>query len=100
MLTVRFRNGRTLGRVEEAFAASMSPGDTFFFAGISLEVERIDTEDLIVRATARPARIPTYGGARMPLSTNLADRVREFLWDSSEWARFPDDVREWLEAQA
>ena len=99
MLTVRFRNGRTLGKVEEAFAASMSPKDTFFFAGMSLEVEKIDTEDLIVRATARPARIPTYGGARMPISTNLADRVREFLWDSSEWARFPDDVREWLEVQ-
>ena len=99
MLSVRFKNGRTLGRVEEAFAATMSPGDTFFFAGMSLEVERIDTEDLVVRATARPARIPSYGGSRMPLSTNLADRVRGFLADSSEWARFPDDVREWLEAQ-
>jgi len=100
MLTVRFKNGRTLGRVEEAFAASMSPKDTFFFAGMSLEVERIDTEDLVVRATSRPARIPTYGGARMPISTNLADRVRGFLWDRSEWARFPDDVREWLEVQS
>lgn len=100
MLSVRFRNGRTLGKVEEAFAASMSPGDTFFFAGTSLEVEKIDTEDLIVRATARPARIPTYGGARMPISTNLADRVRGFLADPTEWPRFPDDVREWLEVQA
>ena len=79
MLTVRFKNGRSLGKVEEAFAASMSPKDTFFFAGMSLEVERIDTEDLVVRATSRPARIPTYGGARMPISTNLADRVRGFL---------------------
>jgi len=100
MLTVRFKNGRSLGKVEEAFAASMRPKDTFFFAGMSLEVERIDTEDLVVRATSRPARIPTYGGARMPISTNLADRVRGFLWDSGEWARFPDDVREWLEVQS
>jgi ATP-dependent Lhr-like helicase len=100
MLNVRFKNGRSLGKVEEAFAASLSNGDTFFFAGMSLEVIAIDTEDLLVRATARPARIPTYGGARMPLSTNLADRVRGFLADSSEWARFPDDVREWLEVQA
>ncbi|HTI31344.1 MAG TPA: ligase-associated DNA damage response DEXH box helicase [Sphingomonas sp.] len=100
MLTVRFRNGRKLGKVEEAFAATLSHKDTFFFAGMSLEVEKIDTEDLIVRATARPARIPTYGGARMPLSTNLADRVRTFLDTPQEWARFPDDVREWLEVQS
>jgi ATP-dependent helicase Lhr and Lhr-like helicase len=99
MLKVRFKNGRTLGRVEEGFAATLSTGDTFFFSGISLEVERIDTEDVVVRATSRPARIPSYGGARMPLSTNLANRVRGFLHDDSEWPRFPPDVREWLEVQ-
>jgi len=99
MLTVRFRNGRKLGKVEEAFAATLSPRDTFFFSGLSVEVETIDGEDLIVRATARPARIPTYGGARMPLSTNLADRVRHFLHEPQQWVRFPPDVREWLEVQ-
>jgi ATP-dependent Lhr-like helicase len=100
MLQVRFNNGRQLGKVEEAFASTLSHGDTFFFAGLSLEVMKIDTEDLIVRATSRPARIPTYGGSRMPLSTNLAARVREFLASPEDWARFPDDVREWLEFQA
>jgi ATP-dependent Lhr-like helicase len=100
MLTVRFRNGRKLGKVEEGFAATLSHGDTFFFAGLSLEVETIDTEDLVVRATSRPARIPSYGGSRMPLSTSLADRVRRFLADSSEWHRFPADVRDWLAMQA
>ena len=100
MLSVRFRNGRQLGRVEEAFANQLSTGDTFFFAGLSLEVEKIDQTDLIVHATSKPARIPTYGGSRMPLSTNLADRVRGFLADPGQWPRFPDDVREWLEYQA
>jgi len=99
MLTVRFKNGRSLGKVEEAFAATLSPRDTFFFSGMSLEVERVDTEDVVVRATSRPARIPTYGGARMPISTNLADRVRGFLASPEEWPRFPGDVREWLEVQ-
>lgn len=98
-LDVRFKNGRKLGTVEEYFASTLSPGDTFFFSGLSLEVERIDTADLVVRATTRPARIPTYVGARMPLSTNLARRVRGFLHDRSQWPRFPDDVREWLEMQ-
>ncbi|WP_132908443.1 ligase-associated DNA damage response DEXH box helicase [Sphingomonas sp. BK235] len=100
MLKVRFRNGRALGKVEEGFAATLSHGDTFFFAGLSLEVEKIDTEDLIVRATSRPARIPTYGGSRMPLSTNLASRVRRFLAEPGEWHRFPADVHEWLEIQS
>ncbi len=100
LLTVRFKNGRKLGRVEEGFAASLSVRDTFFFSGISLEVERIDTEDVIVRATSRPACIPSYGGARMPLSTRLAERVRQLLHDPHEWSRFPPDVREWLEMQA
>lgn len=100
MLTVRFKNGRSLGKVEEAFASTLTSGDTFFFAGLSLEVIRIDVEDLVVQASKRPARIPTYGGSRMPISTNLADRVRRFLDSPDEWHRFPDDVREWLEVQS
>lgn len=99
VLDVRFRNGRRLGTVEEYFAATLSPGDTFFFAGLSLEVERMDTSELIVRATTRPARIPSYMGARMPLTTHLAGRVRGFLHDRAQWPRFPADVREWLEIQ-
>ncbi|MFO1240781.1 MAG: ligase-associated DNA damage response DEXH box helicase [Sphingomonadaceae bacterium] len=100
MLAVRFRNGRKLGMLDEFFAASLVKGDCFFFAGMSLEVEGVDATDLIVRATTRRARIPSYGGARMPLTTHLADRVRTFLHDRSQWARFPDDVRVWLEMQA
>ena len=99
MLEVRFRNGRSLGRVEERFAASLSPGDTFWFAGTSLEVEGVKDMEIIVRASKKAAMIPSYGGARMPLTTHLADRVRALLVDRAGWARFPDDVREWLEVQ-
>ena len=98
-LNVRFRNGRTLGQVEEYFAATLVPGDTFHFAGLSLEVIAIEAADLLVRASTRPARVPTWVGARIALSTNLAARVRSFLHDRSQWPRFPADVREWLEAQ-
>jgi len=99
LLDVRFKNGRKLGTVEEYFASTLMAGDTFFFAGLVLEVEKIDGIDLMVKATTKPARIPTYVGARMAMSTNLADRVRNFLYDRDEWPRFPDDVREWLEVQ-
>ncbi|WP_336987528.1 ligase-associated DNA damage response DEXH box helicase [Altererythrobacter aquiaggeris] len=99
MLEVRFKNGRSLGRVEERFAASLSSGDTFFFSGTSLEVIEIKDMDILVRASAKSATIPSYGGARMPLTTHLANRVRDMLVDRASWARFPDDVREWLEMQ-
>ncbi|WP_338446691.1 ligase-associated DNA damage response DEXH box helicase [Pelagerythrobacter marensis] len=99
MLTVRFRNGRQLGKVEERFAATLSPGDTFFFAGMSLEVDQLKDMDVIVRAAKASAAIPSYGGQRLPLTTHLADRVRAMLVDRAGWARFPDDVREWLEVQ-
>ncbi|QPQ54582.1 ligase-associated DNA damage response DEXH box helicase [Allosphingosinicella flava] len=99
LLDVKFRNGRKLGTVEDYFASTLSPGDTFFFSGLVLEVEKIDGTDLFVRATAKSARIPTYVGARMAMTTNLADRVRHFLHDRAQWPRFPDDVRDWLHAQ-
>ncbi len=99
MLNVRFRNGRNLGKVEESFAATLSPRDTFFFAGISLEVEAIKDLDLIVRACKAAKNIPSYMGGRLSLTTNLSQRVRAFLTDRAGWARFPDDVREWLEMQ-
>ena len=76
MMDVRFKNGRKLGTVEEGFASTLAPGDHFFFAGLSLEVERIKDSDIIVHASSKPARIVTYGGQRMSMSTHLADRVR------------------------
>lgn len=99
MLDVRFRNGRKLGKVEEDFAAGLGPGDSFTFAGMALEVEMVKDLDLIVRAAKKAKQIPSYMGARMPLTTHLAERVRAMLIDRPGWSRFPDDVREWLEMQ-
>ncbi|CCW19867.1 ATP-dependent helicase, DEAD/DEAH box family,associated with Flp pilus assembly [Sphingobium indicum BiD32] len=98
-LAVRFANGRKLGTVEEGFAAQLTPGDSFFFSGMALEVVKMDTSDLIVRATSKQARIPSWGGTRMAMSTRLADRVRTFLASPDQWHSFPPDVREWLDMQ-
>ncbi len=100
MMEVRFRNGRRLGRVEEAFGASLSPGDRFFFAGLALEVERVEVTDILVRATTKNARFVSYMGARLAITSTLAARVRRFFDDPGQWTRFPPDVREWLEVQA
>ncbi|MGV3553694.1 MAG: ligase-associated DNA damage response DEXH box helicase [Croceibacterium sp.] len=99
MIEIRFRNGRSLGKVEEQFAASLRNGDTFRFAGLDLEVESLKDLELIVRAAKSSAQIPSYMGLRLPLTTHLADRVRAMLVDRASWGRFPDDVREWLEVQ-
>ena len=99
MIEVRFRNGRSLGKVEEQFAASLSPGDTIRFAGMDLEVESLRELELVVRAAKKSGIIPSYLGLRLPLTTHLADRVQAMLADRAGWGRFPDDVREWLEVQ-
>jgi len=100
LLTVRFRNGRRLGTIEEGYASTLSPGDHFYFSGLSLEVEQFKDTDIIVRASSKTARIVTYGGQRMSMSTHLANRVRHMLCDRNDWHRFPDDVRDWLEVQS
>ena len=99
LLTVRFRNGRKLGTIEEGYASTLAPGDHFYFSGLSLEVEQFKDTDIIVHASSKRARIVTYGGQRMSMSTHLANRVRQMLADRNDWRRFPDDVRDWLEVQ-
>jgi ATP-dependent Lhr-like helicase len=99
LLTVRFRNGRKLGTIEEGYASTLAPGDHFYFSGLSLELEQFKDTDIIVHASSKPARIVTYGGQRMSMSTHLANRVRHMLADRNDWRRFPDDVRDWLEVQ-
>jgi ATP-dependent Lhr-like helicase len=100
LLTVRFRNGRKLGTIEEGYASTLAPGDLFFFSGLSLEVEQFKDADIIVRASTQSGRIVTYGGQRMSMSTHLANRVRHMLCDRNDWHRFPQDVSDWLEVQS
>ncbi len=99
MVDVRFRNGRSLGRVDESFAASLRPGQTIRFAGLDLEIEAMRDTELVVRAAKKTGQIPSYMGQRLPLTTHLAGRVQALLADRAGWVLFPDDVREWLEVQ-
>ncbi|HEY8288369.1 MAG TPA: DNA ligase-associated DEXH box helicase, partial [Acetobacteraceae bacterium] len=43
--------------------------------------------------------VPAYEGGRLPLTTNLADRVRALLQTPARWNLFPEQVREWLRLQ-
>ncbi|MFM1855486.1 MAG: hypothetical protein RLZ83_795, partial [Pseudomonadota bacterium] len=79
-MPVKWLSGGTLGHVEENFIARLKPGDTFVFAGRVLEFVRARDLVAYVRASSRTrGAIPYWGGGRMPLSTELADAVREVL---------------------
>lgn len=94
------RTGRKLGTLEEWFFETLNPGDAFYFAGETLKLERVDGPDAIVSRTVHEApRIPTWGGAKFPWSTYLADRVRAMLCDRAAWADYPEQVRDWLAKQ-
>ncbi len=99
-MNVRFgRRGRTFGQVEEWFGAQLRVGDSFLFAGQTLEVTGFDQADILVRMGRGRPSVPTYVGGRMPLTTNLARRVRGLLNAPERWAEMPADVAEWLSVQ-
>jgi ATP-dependent Lhr-like helicase len=100
LLKVRYARGGTLGEVEEYFANMLVPGDTFMFAGRLLRFLglRDTTVEVADGGTGEP-KVPAYAGGRMPLTTNLADRVRGMLQDPATWGAFPEPVQEWLALQ-
>jgi ATP-dependent Lhr-like helicase len=93
------RGGKRLGQIEEWFGGQLRVGDSFLFAGLTLAVTGFDGADIHVRIGRGTPSVPSYVGGRMPLSTNLAARVRGLLNAPDRWAEMPDDVREWLEIQ-
>jgi ATP-dependent Lhr-like helicase len=94
------RGGRLLGEVEEYFIEMLTPGDTFVFAGEVLRYEAIVEHEVYVsRATSEDPKVPSYEGGKFPLSTYLADRVRQIVSDGDLWGGLPPQVREWLEIQ-
>jgi len=109
-ISIRFASGRTLGTVEEGFISRIRPGGQFVFSGRRLELVRIHQQV----ATVRPGRathrgqIAIWGGAKMPLSSELAhavarrlrgdgpasaemDAVAPILAIQKSWSALPDD---------
>ena len=105
MLAVRIsmgrgRAGRKIGEVEEGMLEMLDPGDTFVFAGqVWALVAVTGTEVLVSPAVNKDPKMPSWGGSKFALSTFLAGRVRELMFDQAHWRVLPPDVREWLEAQ-
>jgi len=94
------RSGRVLGQVEEYFAENLSSGDTFLFGGEVLKFDGIsENEVLVSRANSTDPKIPAYDGGKFPLSTFLAEGVRELIAEPRRWRELPDAVQHWLELQ-
>ena len=92
--------GPTLGEVEEYFVNMLRPGDAFIFAGRKLKflgVRELAVE--CVEGGEGDPLVPAYAGGRLPLTTNLATRVRGLLQSPDSWHRFPEQVAEWLRLQ-
>lgn len=99
-LVGRKRAGPVLGEIEEYFVNLLRPGDTFMFAGRLLQFLRL--HEMAVECAEGgdgEPMVPAYEGGRLPLTTNLADRVRGLLQDPARWGLFPDQVQEWLRLQ-
>ncbi len=94
------RPGRKLGEIEEYFISTLTPGDTFLFAGEILRFLGVSELDVLVtRSVSDKPAIPSYNGGKFPLTTFLADRVRHMIHDPDQWTDLPDTVREWFEVQ-
>jgi ATP-dependent helicase Lhr and Lhr-like helicase len=92
--------GFVLGQLEEWFLSQLSVGDTFLFAGQVLRFEGMDEfGGLATRSNSSEPMIPSYQGGKFPLSTYLAQRVREILASPERWKHLPDQVGDWLSTQ-
>ena len=79
------RFGPVLGEVEEYFVNLLRPGDTFMFAGRLLRFLRLHENAVeCAEGGAGEPMVPAYEGGRLPLTTNLADRVRGLLQDAAK----------------
>lgn len=102
-MLVKWQHGGSLGSIEESFIARLRPGDSFTFAGRRLELVRVREMTAYVQLAKRDAGVvPRWNGARMPLSSELADALlaeleaaRAGRFDSAELQR----VRPLLEIQ-
>ena len=101
--TLKVRMGRfgsPLGEVEEAFASTLSPGDTFLIGGQIVRYEGLHEMTVEVsRAAGRDPKVAVFSGTKFATSTVLAGRILE-IFQQSRWPDLPRHTAEWLTLQA
>ena len=93
------RGGRPLGEVEETFAASLTPGDTFLIGG---RIVRFDSlREMVVQVTpsaGKKPRVAVFMGTKFSTSTQLSDRILALL-QNPDHSPLPDHTRTWIGLQ-
>ena len=78
MMKVKFISGGFVGVIEEWFVSRLQPGNVFTLAGRHLEFVMIKDMTVLVRkSNATKSIVPSWQGARMPLSANLGFMLRK-----------------------
>ncbi len=93
------RGGKPLGEIEESFAATLSPGDTFLIGGQTVRFHGL--RDMTVEVTRDPGRKPkiaTFMGTKFATSTQLSQRILA-LFQQESWPELPAYAAEWLALQ-
>ncbi len=100
LVKVRMRGQRkSLGEIEEAFAATLTPGDTFLIGGQTVRYDRMrETVVEVSRDRARKPRIATFMGTKFATSTQLSQRILNIL-GKEDWPELPAHTAEWLAKQ-
>ncbi|RFZ81370.1 ligase-associated DNA damage response DEXH box helicase [Mucilaginibacter terrenus] len=79
-IRVKWLSGGSLGTLEEGFISKLKPGNTFWFAGRSLEFIKVkDMTAYVKKSKATKGLIPSWAGGRMPLSSQLSAVFRDKL---------------------
>ncbi len=100
-LTGKRGGGPKLGEVEEAFAANLTPGDTFLIGGEVVRYEGLREMTVVVsRNPTREPKIAVFSGTKFATSTLLAHRVMALLRDPSRWHDLPSHTAGWIRLQA
>jgi ATP-dependent helicase Lhr and Lhr-like helicase len=80
LMRVKFLSGKNISTVEESFISRLRPGDVFWIAGRNLELVQVKQMDALVRkADGKKGITPSWGGGRMPLSSQLSEMLRHKL---------------------
>ncbi|WP_424969138.1 ligase-associated DNA damage response DEXH box helicase [Dinoroseobacter sp. S76] len=101
-LKVRLKNrrgGTPLGEIEEGFAATLTPGDTFLIGGQIVRYEGLNelTVEVTRRADKQP-KIATFMGTKFATSTQLSQTILE-MFRQPDWPELPEATRDWLHLQ-
>ncbi|MDT2072432.1 MAG: ligase-associated DNA damage response DEXH box helicase [Planktomarina sp.] len=96
---LRGRGGKSLGEVEEAFAATLSLGDTFLIGGQVVCYEGLREMTVEVsRKSGKKPKIATFSGTKFATSTQLSKRILDGL-KRLDWPELPLYMRNWISLQ-